>query len=311
MNKNVIVLFSGGLDSILVYKIIRAWGFEPVAITFTSPFIKKLDKEYYRKKQGINFREIDFTNAQYEAIKSPIYGYGKAVNPCIDCHAAMIRMAKEEMEKEGAVFIATGEVVGQRPMSQRKDAMNSVEKLSGVKGYIVRPLSGGLLAPTIPEKNGMIKREWLYKITGRGRKEQYQLCEEFGIEDIPSSGGGCLLTEKSFIGRVKTVIKYDNRIALNYIKYGRMFDLGGTLFILARNEEESEYIFRNGGDNVIFPKNRIGPTGIILGKGKETEACKIIGRYSKGEGKHIECEYRGEIIKTEVYNEKNIDTIVD
>ncbi|NIA23243.1 MAG: hypothetical protein GWP03_03670 [Proteobacteria bacterium] len=309
MKKKVIVMFSGGVDSILVYKIVEKWGFNPIAITFTSPFIKRLDRKYYIDRYNIELKEIDFTKDQFEAVKSPVYGYGKAINPCIDCHAAMIRMARE-MDKEGALFIATGEVVGQRPMSQRKDAMNSVDKLSGARGYIVRPLSGGLLQQTIPEKKGTIKREWLYKITGRGRKKQYELCKELGIGDIPSSGGGCLLTETSFMGRVKTVMKYGEEGALGYIKYGRMFDLKGAILILARNKEESDYIEENGGKNVIVPQNMKGPTGILFGEEKESKACEIIGMYSKGEEKCIECGHRGKIIKAKVYDEKNIDNLV-
>ena len=310
MKNSAIVLFSGGLDSILTYKIVEGWGFDVVALNFLSPFVKRLNAEYYLKNYNIEFREYEFLTDQYEVLKNPVYGYGKAINPCIDCHAAMIRKAKGIMIRERALFIATGEVVGQRPMSQRRDAMNSVEKLSNCEGCLVRPLSGKNLPPTYPEKKGVIKREWMYDINGRGRKKQYELCRVYGIEKIPSSGGGCLLTEKSFVGRVKTALKYDNKEILEFAKKGRMFDLDGAVLILARDREESEYLEINGGERIMEPINKIGPTGILFGEGKLVEACEIIGSYSKGEGKTIKCQHRGLTIEAEVPDEKNSHNLV-
>ncbi len=304
MKKKAVVLFSGGLDSILVYKIVENWGFEPIAVNFTSPFIKPIDKRLYEEKYNIRFKDVDFSKTQLNVVKFPKYGYGKAMNPCIDCHAAMLREAKTIMEKEGALFIATGEVVGQRPMSQRKDAMKSVEKLSEAKGYIVRPLSGKLLDETIPEKEGNIKREWLYGISGRGRKEQYKLCEEYGIKEIPSSGGGCLLTEKSFGNKVKIALKYEDERIINYLTSGRVFDLEDGVLVVARNKDESETLLKSGEEGIIEAIGIPGPAGIIFKSSKIKIACKILCRYIKKDKETIKFRYGNRIV--EVMDEKLI-----
>jgi tRNA U34 2-thiouridine synthase MnmA/TrmU len=306
MRKEAIVLFSGGLDSILVYRIIEKWGFQTFPIIFKSPFIKEIDRENIEKIYNIKINEIDFYTEQLMAVKHPNYGYGKALNPCIDCHAVMIKIAKEIMNKRGAQFIATGEVVGQRPMSQRKDAMRSVEKISDAKGYIVRPLSGKLLEKTIPEIKGIIKREWLYDISGRGRKEQYKIAEELGIDVIPSSGGGCLLTDIGFSKRLKKALEY--KIDENYmeiIKYGRVFNLGNGLLIIGRDEGECKMIeqMKKAG-KIISVKGEKGPIGIVISSDNLNLSCSILGRYTKGSDKEVCCTIENKILKERRYNEK-------
>lgn len=306
MIKEAIVLFSGGLDSILVYRIIEKWGFQIFPIIFKSPFIKEIDRENIEKIYNIKINEIDFYTEQLMAVKHPNYGYGKALNPCIDCHAVMIKIAKEIMNKRGAQFIATGEVVGQRPMSQRKDAMRSVEKISDAKGYIVRPLSGKLLEKTIPEIKGIIKREWLYDISGRGRKEQYKIAEELGIDVIPSSGGGCLLTDIGFSKRLKKALEY--KIDENYmeiIKYGRVFNLGNGLLIIGRDEGECKMIeqMKKAG-KIISIKGEKGPIGIVISSDNLNLSCSILGRYTKGSDKEVCCTIENKTLKERRYNEK-------
>ncbi len=306
MKKEVIVLFSGGLDSILVCKIIEKWGFQAFPIIFKSPFIKEIDKENIKKEYNIKINEVDFKTEQLRAVKHSVYGYGKALNPCIDCHAAMIKMAKAIMDKRGAKFIATGEVVGQRPMSQRKDAMRSVEKISNAKGDIVRPLSGQLLEKTIPEIKGIIEREWLYNISGRGRKGQYKIAEELGISVIPSSGGGCLLTDTIFSKRLKKAMEYKtDENSLSIIKYGRVFDLGNGLLIIGRDERECKMIeqMKTAG-KIISAKGEKGPIGIIIASDSLKLSCSILGKYTKGSESEVCCIVDNELFKARRYNEK-------
>ena len=200
-----ISLFSGGLDSQLAVRLIQNQGIVVTGINFSSPFFGA-DKRTERAAHdlGIDLR-VEPVGEEYleRVLKNPVYGYGKNMNPCIDCHAFMFRKAGDLMEELGASFIITGEVLGQRPMSQNRSALNAVDKLSGYKGYIVRPLSARLLEATVPEKEGWIQRELLLDISGRSRTRQMKLAEEYGIKEYPSPAGGCLLTEQNFARRLK------------------------------------------------------------------------------------------------------------
>ncbi len=306
-----LALFSGGLDSGLAIKIIQNQGIEVIALNFVSYFFggssEKIEK--MAEQLGVKVEYIDVKKSHREVVKNPASGYGKQMNPCIDCHALMIKTAGDLLQKYGASFIITGEVVGQRPMSQNTMALKRVEKLSGYKGLIVRPLSGKILERTIPEENGWIKREELLDINGRGRKQQIELAEKYGIKEYPSPAGGCLLTEKNYSDRLIT-LKEDERFEIEdmfeIIKYGRFFRLEkGKYIVVARKEEEGITLekFKNQADLYIEPAEIPGP--IIIGKGEFEELDvefikKLFSRYSKIKGNEkISMKINGNIVEEE------------
>jgi len=189
--------------------------------------------------------KIERVGEEYlDIIKNPEHGYGKNMNPCIDCRIHMHKKAKQIMEEEGAAFIITGEVLGQRPMSQRRDAMNLIDRESGLKGLVLRPLCAKVMSPTIPETNGFVDRDKLLKITGRGRKPQIELAEQFNITDYPCAAGGCLLTDQGFARRLKDLLKYNPDADLHEImllKTGRHHRLpSGDKLVVGRNKSENE-----------------------------------------------------------------------
>jgi len=242
-----IALFSGGLDSILAIKIIQEQGIDIVAININIGFESKYDKKNELakicKNIGVEFLQIDIRE-QYlnEILFSPKYGYGKYFNPCIDCHANMFRIAKNLLDEVGASFLISGEVVGQRPMSQNKDALNSVSNLGNIEGLLVRPLSAKLLKPTIPEINGWIDRNNLLSISGRSRTQQIELAKKYNLEDYESPAGGCLLTDKNFANKIKDFIKYDKLTVsdIELLKFGRHFRLkNGAKLVVGKNHNDN------------------------------------------------------------------------
>ncbi len=267
-----IALFSGGLDSALAIKLIQEQNIEVEGVYIDLGFESNKEKIDVLKKLadnlGIKFSVID-TKEQYinEILFNPVYGYGKNMNPCIDCHANMIRVAKEYMNKTNAKFIISGEVVGQRPMSQRLPALNAVNKLSKANGLVLRPLSAKLLPPTIPEIEGWVDREKLLGISGRDRKIQLELAKKYNLENFESPAGGCLLTDINFSKRLKDFSKYlkltPNEIDI--LKVGRHFNIDGFKIIISRNAEENFVLKEYNGD--LFEKMRIiekpGPIGLI------------------------------------------------
>ncbi|MEO1959051.1 MAG: argininosuccinate synthase domain-containing protein [Nautiliaceae bacterium] len=273
-----ISLFSGGLDSALAIKIIQEQGIEVEGIYINLGFEANKDKIEHLKKLakelGIEFSVID---AKEEYIKkilfNPIYGYGKNFNPCIDCHAFMIRKAKEYMQKSNAKFIISGEVVGQRPMSQRLPALNAVNKLSNANNLVLRPLSAKLLPPTIPEIKGWVDREKLLGISGRDRKIQLQLAKKYGLENFESPSGGCLLTDIGFSKRLKDYHKYLPLTPkeIEILKVGRHFNVDGVKIIISRNKDENIPLKEYEGESFdkMFIINKPGPIGLIQKDAKE------------------------------------------
>ncbi|MBI4725834.1 hypothetical protein HY768_01180, partial [candidate division TA06 bacterium] len=178
-------LLSGGLDSILAARVIKEQGIEVIGITFVTPFFGAANSRKAAAQLGINLVEHDFTDEYFVMMKNPHYGFGGNMNPCIDCHGLMLRTAHGLLEKHGASFLITGEVLGERPMSQTKGGLNAVLKLSADRDLILRPLSAKLLAPVKPEREGWVDRDKLYDFSGRGRKRQENLAKSFGIRDYP------------------------------------------------------------------------------------------------------------------------------
>ncbi|HEX3011945.1 MAG TPA: tRNA 4-thiouridine(8) synthase ThiI [Syntrophomonadaceae bacterium] len=287
-----ISLFSGGLDSQLAAYLIKQQGIEVIAITFTTPFFGGDDRNAAAaEKLGIEFLRIALGQEYKDVLQHPVYGYGKNMNPCIDCHAFMLKKARELMGSMGASFLVTGEVLGQRPMSQNKSALNAVDKLSGCKGLIVRPLSARLLPITIPEQEKWIDRERLLDISGRGRTRQMELANKFGIEDYPTPAGGCLLTEQNFANRLKLYLQKnpDAQLdSLQVLKYGRHFYLDDrTLLLVGRNKADNLKLLElaNSGDYLIKVINYPGPVGLIpapdtVDKELLRNAGAIVARYS-------------------------------
>jgi tRNA U34 2-thiouridine synthase MnmA/TrmU len=222
-------------------------------------------------------------------LKNPKHGFGSGMNPCIDCRAMMFEAAKKHMNEIGAEFIISGEVLGQRPMSQHGPALRTIEKESKLKGKIVRPLSGRLLPKTEPEQSGLIKREDLGMIKGRSRKMQLQMAKEFGIEDPPNAGGGCLLTDPAFGLRAKDLFSHIETPTINDIdllKIGRQFRLDEeTKLVVGRNKDENEMIKAIALPNDILLESRdhMGPVSILRGKNVDNFiefASSVTLRYS-------------------------------
>ncbi|WP_291317523.1 thiamine biosynthesis protein [Desulfuromonas sp.] len=236
-------LLSGGLDSSLAAMTLLRQGVEVTGIAFVTPFFGSAKAEQAARQIGIPLIVQDIGEVHLEMVKNPRYGYGKNMNPCIDCHAMMFRLAGEVMAGKGFDFLFSGEVLGQRPMSQNLNALRSVANYSGHPDRILRPLSARLLAITAMEEEGLVDRERLLDIQGRSRKPQEKLAREWGLTDYPSSGGGCLLTEKSISNRLRDL--FDHRpeatvTDVELLKLGRQFRLSETAKLtLGRNQADN------------------------------------------------------------------------
>lgn len=285
-------LFSGGLDSQLAVCLIKEQGIEVIGVNFSSPFFGADSKTILASEDlGIELKTINIGDEYMDVLKNPHYGYGKNLNPCIDCHAFMERKAGEYMKEIGASFIITGEVLGQRPMSQNKSSLNAVDKLSGMKGLILRPLSAKLFPLSIPEEKGWIDREKLLDISGRSRTIQMQMAEYYGIKDYPTPAGGCLLTQENYSNRLQKYLDFKPEAKakeLEILKYGRHFYLNNnTLLMVGRNRSENDRLsdLSLKNDLLIRVSNRPGPLGIlrivnnVLQEDKITSAA-IVARYS-------------------------------
>lgn len=272
MNRKGVVLLSGGLDSTLSAKILLAQGIELEAINFQTMFgCCKDDARQVAHELGIPFTMIPVGMDYVELVKNPRHGVGKGINPCVDCRAYMFRIAKRFMETIGASFVVSGEVLGQRPMSQRRDCFETIEEESGLEGLIVRPLSAKRLPPSVPEKEGVVDREKLYEIEGRSRSRLLQLAKEFGIKNPPSPSTGCALTEPEFAKKVKDIFDYMEsyeRWHFETLKIGRHFRLDPEAkIILGREAGENEYLeyLHPKGTTLMTPFNFTGPTGLLIG----------------------------------------------
>lgn len=265
---------------------------EVTAMTFQTPFFGPASAKRAAIQLGVPLRVVDIGGAHLEMLKNPRYGYGSQMNPCIDCHALMLSTAGGTMEAEGYDLLCTGEVLGQRPMSQRRDALMAVDKLSGYKGYILRPLSARLLPETIPEKEGKVDRERLMDIHGRSRKRQMALAEQYGIKDYPSPGGGCLLTDAGFSDRLRDLFSTLENVELQdveLLKWGRHLRFpSGIRFVVGRVHADNlklQELARD--DDLLFKAKGVpGPTGLLAAETSQWEvelAAKIVAAYSDAE----------------------------
>jgi tRNA U34 2-thiouridine synthase MnmA/TrmU len=304
-----IALLSGGLDSTLAAKIVMEQGVELEALNFLTVFCTCTNRgETCLASQkavdaiGISLKVLNVSEEYLHVIRHPKHGYGSNMNPCIDCRIFMLKKAKVYMEGAGASFIVTGEVLGQRPMSQRRDAMRLIEKEAGLEGYILRPLSAKFLPITIPEKEGWISRESLLAIQGRSRKPQIQLADHYGIRDYPCPAGGCLLTDPGFAKRIRDLMEHKPDFSLNdvhLLKIGRHFRLSPRLkLVVGRNEEDNKKIqtFAQDGDVLLKVLHHPGPLSLLRGEPNNTEigrAASITVRYGKAKDlKGVEVHYK-------------------
>ena len=241
----VLVLLSGGLDSTLAVKIMLKQGVDVEAVNFTTPFClcDKCSVDSVEKKFGIKVHRAFLGQEFLDLVADPPHGYGSQMNPCIDCRILMLRKAKDIAQKLGAICIVTGEVLNERPFSQRRDIMRVIEKESGLGGRILRPLSAKLLPETELEKSGLVDRDKFFSIQGRRRLPQIRLARDWEINDYPCPSGGCLLTDPQFANRLRDFLKHNNELKLGDIallKLGRHFRVEGCKVVVGRNKEENQ-----------------------------------------------------------------------
>lgn len=296
MTRKAVALISGGLDSILAARIVMDQGYDILGLYGTSAFSKSYGAEHtthasrVAQEAGIALRVIDLGQEYIDLIRQPKHGYGKNSNPCIDCKIFMLRQARTVMDEEGAPFVITGEVLGQRPMSQRRDTLHIIERDAGMKGLILRPLSAKHLQPTKAEEEGLIDREKLLGISGRSRNVQLQLAERYGITGFSTPAGGCLLTDKNFSDKLRDLFRDKERISphdIRLLTVGRHFRLEpGVKAVVGRNSKENKLLISlaPNGYHLFMPQGFPGPVALLEGQLTQ-EIKQAVGRliitYSK------------------------------
>ena len=293
-----IALLSGGLDSSLAVKLMIDQGIEITAIHFTSPFCNCTPRKAGCRHQArilaeelrIEIQVLSKGMDYLEIVKNPRHGHGRGMNPCIDCRIYMLRKAGELMSSLGASFVVTGEVLGQRPMSQHRKAIEIIESESGLDGLILRPLSAGLFPPSLPEREGIVDRKKLLALSGRSRKAQINLAENLGIKDYPCPAGGCLLTDPVIASRLRDLCTFMpdfDMTDIHLFQIGRHFRIHPALkIILGRNEAENGRLIglTKPGFTLFTPANFRGPTALATGIPDESQdrlIGEMIARYSK------------------------------
>lgn len=307
-----IALLSGGLDSTLAARIVKDQGIDVYALNFHTGFCltdhrraiggrhasgREVGNDALRAAAGlgIEIEIVDVSREYLEIVTAPKYGYGSAVNPCIDCRIFMLRHAAEYLDRRGARFVFTGEVLGQRPMTQHRQTLDLVERKSGLEGILLRPLSAQLLPPTVPELEGWVDRSRLYAIQGRSRKEQMRLAREFGIASYPQPAGGCcFLTDSTYARRFRDLVGHRGGEPLGaeemvLLKVGRHFRLSPHLkAIVGRDEDENRFLERYGeGRWRFFAADYVGPLVLAEGELEESDVvpvASLVARYC--DGKH-------------------------
>lgn len=284
-------LMSGGLDSTLAAMTLMRQGIAVTGISFVTPFFGAEKARRAAAAIGHPLIIVDISILHLEMLKQPKYGYGRHMNPCIDCHAMMFRCAGEKMQEGNFDFLFSGEVLGQRPMSQNSTALKTVAKHSGFSEWILRPLSARLLPPTVMENQGLVDRTQLLAIHGRSRQRQQTLAREWGLNELPASGGGCLLTEKGFSNQLRDLLNHDPAASVTdveLLKIGRQFRLNSTVkLVVGRNQEDNLAL------EGFLTKNKLllrcldfnGPLGVLCGDADQAtlqRAAAIVVSYGKG-----------------------------
>jgi len=303
-------LFSGGLDSILATRVVMEQGIEVLAVRFITPFFGDeilRDPQRYQHEvkdmYGIDVMVVDISDDYLQMLRRPAHGFGRYFNPCIDCKIFMLKRARAMLGQLGAAFLISGEVLGQRPMSQRRDTLNIIERDSGSHTILLRPLSARLLTETEAERQGWVDRERLLDFSGRGRSRQIALARQFGITDFPAPAGGCILADPILSKRIARV--YDGGFVvtpdsmsvtdIRLMLVGRQFLLpGGGWLVLGRDEKESLRIveLREAGDVLLLVEERPGPAALLRRAGESVAAgavqaadlslaADLVARYAK------------------------------
>lgn len=293
-----IALLSGGLDSMVAIRLMLEQGIEISAYNLTTVFCCCTPKDFSCsaarsavRQLGIDLKVENATEEFLKVVEDPRHGYGRGMNPCIDCRIMMLKRAKRYMDEIGASFAVTGEVLGQRPMSQRLQAMRLIERESGLDGLIVRPLSATLLEPTIPETEGWVDRTKLLAIQGRSRSKQMLLADGFGLKDYPCPAGGCLLTDPIFAVRLRDLLEHEGHLSredVTLLKVGRHFRLGDDAkAVVGRDESENARLaaLASDGDAVLRADGVPGPTTLVRGNADIEQlrlAASMTARYGQG-----------------------------
>lgn len=304
--RKAIALLSGGLDSQLAIAVVRAQGIEVEALHFHTGFSvaerrRRLGQERGAygdairrsgSQLGVPVRIIDVSQEFLHVALHPQYGYGANVNPCVDCHLFMLRKARQHMTQVGADFVITGEVLGQRPMSQYRRALQLLERESGLEGLLLRPLSARLLSPTIPEREGWVDRDRLYAFEGRSRKPQMRLAEEIGLQEYPQPAGGCLLTDENYARRFRDLVAHTDPETLTpedmtLLAIGRHFRVSEQAkCIVGRAEAENSYLDQaQGNRGRMAARDHMGPVTLVEGEPSDADTriiARITARYSDG-----------------------------
>lgn len=294
--RRAVLLLSGGLDSTLAARMMLDQGIDLFAVHFTSPFCTcsrgagsaretgcRSQARLVADRMGIPIKTV-FKGADYiEIVRNPRHGRGSGMNPCIDCRIYALRKAREYMEEIGGSFLVTGEVLGQRPMSQRLDAFRVIEKHSGCEGIVLRPLCARRLPPTVPERNGWVDRERFLAIEGRSRKEQIRLAADWEIGDYPCPAGGCLLTQKGFAAKVRDLLAHNaapQTADLLLLKVGRHFRLAdGRKAIVARDESENKRLEALArGRHPFYVADRFSGPSVCIEGSNGTDPVDLLGR---------------------------------
>ncbi len=311
MSTQTVALISGGLDSVLAAKLVMEQGFSVLGLYFTSAFSKSYGNEQATHAArvasaiGIDLRIMDMGQEYIDLVRNPVHGYGKHINPCIDCKIFMLKKARIVMQEVNAPFVVTGEVLGQRPMSQRRDTFHVIERDADLRGMILRPLSAALLPPTKAELNGLIHREKFLSISGRSRAVQLQLAERYGIRDYSTPAGGCLLTDKNFAEKLRDLFRDQQAVTSNDIRLltiGRHFRIdAGVKIVLGRDNKENTMLMSLAprGYHLFTPNGFPGPVALLNGNPsqdvKQTIGRLIITYTKRVPGRAYQIRYGAEI----------------
>lgn len=307
MKTKALALFSGGLDSILAVKLLTDQGLDVEGIAFETPFFSADRARAAAADINLPLHVLNIAPSHLAMLKNPRYGFGRNMNPCIDCHTLMLKHAGERMAELGADLIATGEVLGQRPMSQGRQSLHIVAKNSGYADVILRPLSARLLPETRPEREGKVQRQRLEAIQGRSRKIQMALAASYGISSYPPPAGGCLLTDPMFTKRLRDLFQRQGDPTVSTIellKYGRHFLTSqGEKIVVGRNNADNLAIqrCRRGEDALIVMQGMPGPTTLVPGGGDERTrllASALCARYAGApldRDSDVDCDWDGRI----------------
>lgn len=317
-----ISLFSGGLDSLLSVLWMQKLGVEVIPVFFKTPFFSEERPLQTSMANSLKLEVIDISEEHLNMLQNPKYGYGKNFNPCIDCHGLMFKLAGRLLDEYKADFLISGEVLSQRPMSQRRDAMNAVSKLSGYKDLLVRPLSQQLLDDTKPIREGWINKADMLSFNGRSRKPQLALAQELGITEFPNPAGGCRLTDKNYSIRLRDLVQYDqlNIPNISLLKLGRHFRLDDkTKLIIGRDEVDNQSIVdSNSGFLYLLNEDIPGPLALFCNITENNDllrlAASILSFYNSKSPKTVLVSYgkqfplleKVEVIKAEAQLVQNL-----